>query len=159
MNIKEFYILKSLKKQYRNLYIKNKDNIRYINFLINKDLLNNLNRLNIEYTINKDIIEIDLFKQNRALKDYFQVESFLNDTLKDYKKSDSNGFKGFNFVTNNIYGYYMIGSHKIEISYGDFLDRYLIGITALNDPDQKISKCFNVFQLKPFKEYLKILSK
>jgi hypothetical protein len=93
------------------------------------------------------------------LKDYFEVESFLSDLLKDYKKISFNGFKGYNFVTNNIYGIYKIGDHIIEISYGYMFDRYIIGVTKFNDKDQNISRSFNVFQLKPLKEFLKVLSK
>lgn len=45
------------------------------------------------------------------------------------------GFKGTNFMTPNNRGFWTVGANAVEISTGEFLGDYLIGVTVLGDQE------------------------
>jgi hypothetical protein len=51
------------------------------------------------------------------------------------------GFKGSNFMSPRVVGYYALGDFHTELSEGEFMGSKLIGLTVLPDRQGSLSKC------------------
>jgi len=84
-----------------------------------------------------------------AMEDYRTIRTKLDAIGKQFgHRATSTPFKGVNFITNRVVGRWVKNGVYFELSYGDFLGKWMFGVTFSTPAGDKSSACFTFDEVR-----------